>query len=73
MPGLGNELKSPVVWQMYYQWVSIILCFQAVLFYLPRYLWATWEGGRIRMLIKDLGSINLKTIDVFVLYSYSRE
>lgn len=40
---------------MYYQWVSIILCFQALLFYLPRYLWTTWEGGRIRLLVKDLG------------------
>lgn len=55
LPGLGNETESPVVWQMYYQWVSIILCFQALLFYIPRYLWATWEGGRLRLLVKDLG------------------
>lgn len=59
MPGLGNEVESPVVWQMYYQWVSIVLCFQALLFYLPRYLWVTWEGGRLRLLIKDLGTIFL--------------
>lgn len=27
---------------------------QAMLFYVPRYLWKTWEGGRIKMLVLDL-------------------
>lgn len=38
----------------YYQWVCFVLFFQAILFYTPRYLWKTWEGGRIKMLVLDL-------------------
>ncbi|KAG8237843.1 hypothetical protein J437_LFUL002452 [Ladona fulva] len=30
------------------------LSFLAILFYIPRYLWKTWEGGRIKMLVLDL-------------------
>jgi innexin len=26
----------------------------AICFYVPRYLWKTWEGGRIKMLVLDL-------------------
>lgn len=26
----------------------------AICFYIPRYLWKTWEGGRIKMLVLDL-------------------
>lgn len=55
LPGLGNEAGSEILGQKYYQWVSIVLSFQALLFYLPRYLWKTWEGGRMRLLVKDLG------------------
>lgn len=54
LPGLGNEAGEEVLWQKYYQWVSIVLSFQAMLFYLPRYLWKTWEAGRMRLLLKDL-------------------
>ena len=28
--------------------------FQAILFYIPRYLWKTWEGGRVKMLVQDM-------------------
>uniref|UniRef100_A0A1B6CKW9 Innexin n=1 Tax=Clastoptera arizonana TaxID=38151 RepID=A0A1B6CKW9_9HEMI len=38
----------------YYQWVCFVLFFQAMMFYVPRYLWKTWEGGRIKMLVLDL-------------------
>lgn len=61
LPGLGNEAGEEVLWQKYYQWVSIILCFQALLFYLPRYLWKTWEAGRMRLLVTDLGKTKGKT------------
>lgn len=44
-----------VISQKYYQWVCIVFCFQALLFYIPRYLWKNWEGGRLRLLVKDLG------------------
>lgn len=68
-PGIGNLVGRDVVAQgvsshvegvdevkyhKYYQWVCFALFFQAILFYIPRYLWKTWEGGRIKMLVLDL-------------------
>ncbi|XP_014251217.1 innexin shaking-B [Cimex lectularius] len=38
----------------YYQWVCFCLFFQAVLFYMPRWLWKHWEGGKIHALMMDL-------------------
>jgi len=38
----------------YYQWVCFCLFFQAILFYIPRYLWKTWEGGKLKMLSQDM-------------------
>ncbi|KOB65579.1 Innexin [Operophtera brumata] len=32
----------------YYQWVCFVLLGQAVMFYIPRYLWKIWEGGRLK-------------------------
>lgn len=49
--GSGDE---QVKYHKYYQWVCFALFFQAILFYIPRYLWKTWEGGRIKMLVLDL-------------------
>ena len=37
----------------YYQWVCFTLLFQAILFYLPRYMWNSWEGGKIELLVQD--------------------
>ncbi|GJQ72035.1 hypothetical protein Trydic_g3137 [Trypoxylus dichotomus] len=51
---LLNE-HNGIITQKYYQWVCLVFCFQALLFYIPRYLWKTWEGGRLRLLAKDLG------------------
>ncbi|XP_014222354.1 innexin inx2 [Trichogramma pretiosum] len=48
--GEGGERK----YHKYYQWVCFCLFFQAILFYIPRYLWKTWEGGKIKMLSLDL-------------------
>ncbi len=33
---------------------------QALLFYIPRYLWKTWEGGKIKMLVQGM---NVPIID----------
>ncbi|KFM65493.1 Innexin inx2, partial [Stegodyphus mimosarum] len=44
------------VYHAYYQWVCFVLFLQAMLFYVPRYLWKMWEGGRIRALILGLNS-----------------
>lgn len=48
--GLSEKSK----YHKYYQWVCFVLFFQAMLFYIPRYLWKTWEGGRMKMLVMDL-------------------
>ncbi|XP_046984394.1 innexin inx2 [Schistocerca americana] len=57
-PGVGAHVagKDEVKYHKYYQWVCFVLFFQAILFYIPRYLWKTWEGGRIKMLVLDLNS-----------------
>ncbi|CAG2159069.1 unnamed protein product [Oppiella nova] len=38
----------------YYQWVCFVLFFQSTLFYIPRWLWKMWEGGKIQALMMDL-------------------
>ncbi|XP_018334617.1 innexin inx2-like [Agrilus planipennis] len=68
LPGLGNyhdhiKTETPeaadsdegIIKQKYYQWICIVLALQALLFYTPRYIWKNWEGGRLKMLAKDLG------------------
>lgn len=51
---IGRDEESDVKYHKYYQWVCFALFFQALCFYVPRYLWKTWEGGRIKMLVLDL-------------------
>lgn len=55
-PGVSSHVdgEDEVKYHKYYQWVCFVLFFQAILFYVPRYLWKTWEGGRIKMLVLDL-------------------
>lgn len=54
-PGVASpESNDEVKYHKYYQWVCFVLFFQAIFFYIPRYLWKTWEGGRIKMLVLDL-------------------
>jgi len=38
----------------YYQWVCFCLFFQAILFYIPRWLWKNWEAGKVGALTMDL-------------------
>ncbi|XP_066978033.1 innexin inx2-like [Macrobrachium rosenbergii] len=47
-------MKAPVRHHKYYQWVALFLFLQAILFYLPRYIWKSWEAGRLRMLVDRL-------------------
>jgi len=59
---LGREVPHPgvapidgeVKYHKYYQWVCFTLFFQAILFYIPRYLWKVWEGGKLNMLVSGL-------------------
>ncbi|KAF0299509.1 Innexin shaking-B [Amphibalanus amphitrite] len=54
-PGIGKP-KDPddVRYIKYYQWVCFCLFFQAILFYIPRWLWKNWEGGKIHSLLLDM-------------------
>ncbi|GIY16817.1 innexin shaking-B [Caerostris extrusa] len=50
--------RSKEFWFLkYYQWVYFMLFFQAVLFYIPRWLWRMWEGGKMKTLTKDLDNV----------------
>lgn len=55
-PGVAAHVEGEdeIKYHKYYQWVCFTLFFQAILFYIPRYLWKSWEGGRIKMLVLDL-------------------
>lgn len=50
--GINHEKKH----HKYYQWVVLVLFLQALMFYIPRYLWMAYEGGKIKMLAADLDS-----------------
>ncbi|XP_051153949.1 innexin inx7 [Leptopilina boulardi] len=59
-PGVGPMSRhDEIVHHAYYQWVPFILFFQAILFYLPHYLWRSAEGGRLKMLISGLNLASL--------------
>ncbi|XP_037029949.1 innexin shaking-B isoform X3 [Bradysia coprophila] len=57
-PGIDNSQGSrgplTIKHTKYYQWVAFTLFFQAILFYTPRWLWKSWEGGKIHALMMDL-------------------
>lgn len=44
------------VYHAYYQWVCFVLFLQAMLFYIPRYIWKNTEGHRIQNLCMDFNS-----------------
>jgi hypothetical protein len=56
--GVSSHTETEVKYHKYYHWVCFILFFQAISFYMPRYLWKTWEGGRIKMLAGNLNFPN---------------
>ncbi|XP_012284789.1 innexin inx7 [Orussus abietinus] len=59
-PGIGPATKNdPVIHHAYYQWVPFVLFFQAILFYIPHYLWKKIEGGRLKVLVSGLQMASL--------------
>lgn len=48
------------VFHAYYQWVCFVLFFQAMLFYVPHYMWKAAEGGRIRAIRANLSNPLMK-------------
>ena len=56
-PGVATaDEEDEIRYHKYYQWVCFTLFFQAMLFYVPHYLWKMWEGGKCQMLLMDLQS-----------------
>lgn len=56
-PGVSAYVEGDKIkYHKYYQWVYFVLFFQAFCFYVPRFLWKSWEGGRVRTLSLDLNA-----------------
>ncbi|CAG2167453.1 unnamed protein product, partial [Oppiella nova] len=56
-PGVDKSTSTDErVYHSYYQWVCFILAFQALLFYIPRYLWKSWEAGRFKKMLQGLNN-----------------
>lgn len=64
--GVGQEEKGQTerFYLRYYQWVVIFLMIEAIVFYMPRYLWKYWEDGRLNQLADGMGNYFL----MFILY-----
>lgn len=62
MPGLGEDDvhgdRGGVTHHKYYQWVIFMLTLQAGMFYLPRLLWKTAEGGVMKLLVSGLDELH---------------
>jgi len=52
----GNEIRHA-----WYQWVVFVLFLQALACYFPHFLWKSWEGGKLKLLLQDLGGQSLDT------------
>lgn len=55
-PGVASysEHGDTLTYHRYYQWVCFALFFQALWSYSPRYIWKSFEGGRLKALTEDL-------------------
>lgn len=55
-PGVDNDYgeENHKKYYTYYQWVCFVLFFQALLCYLPKYIWDTLEGGLMRSIVMGL-------------------
>jgi len=57
MPGIGPDDDSGHTYHRFYQWVGFVFVLQAGMFYLPRLLWKTAEGGTMKLLTAGLTDI----------------
>ena len=62
--GDGREEKHE-----YYQWIALTLLAQAVLAYIPGWLWSYWEKGHIKEVVGDNG---VKILDDILAHSRDR-
>lgn len=59
-PGVGPGLEEDeIVYHAYYQWVPFVLVLQAIMFYVPRYLWKNMEGGLFTTILAGLDKVTL--------------
>ncbi|XP_053989360.1 innexin inx1 [Hylaeus anthracinus] len=55
-PGVANDFGDVDArkYYTYYQWVCFVLFFQAVMCYVPQWLWNMWEGGLANALVMGM-------------------
>jgi len=56
--GVGPDDNEGHVYHKFYQWVVFVLTIQAGMFYFPRLLWKTAEGGVLKLLTGGLTDID---------------
>ncbi|GBO09131.1 Innexin shaking-B [Araneus ventricosus] len=57
-PGIDSSPVAPHFrFYRYYQWVYFMFFLQAILFYIPRWLWKTWEGRKMETLTSAFDNI----------------
>jgi len=56
-PGLGPDSEGGHHYHKFYQWVIFVLVLQAGMFYFPRLLWKSTEGGVMKLLTANLSDI----------------
>lgn len=62
--GIGIKQRNEErIYQAYYQWVTPTLMIMAVIFYLPHFIWHSWEGGTMNKLLKDIGELKLQRVN----------
>lgn len=52
----GKNEDECITEHPHYQWVALFILVQAAIFYIPRFLWYAWEGGKMASLVGDLAT-----------------
>lgn len=60
----GQKLPEESPYRLWYQWTTIILLIQSVLFYIPHWIWKHCENGWIDAMIKDMRRCDLVDAEV---------
>lgn len=68
-PGVSShsQFGDTIKHHYYYQWVCFSLFFQAIACYIPRYLWKSFEGGRMTALSEGNFNINIIAVHSLIL------
>lgn len=60
----GETEDKELRFYKYYEWIYLTLAVQAILFYVPHYIWKSWEGGHMKMLAVEFTSPVLSEDDI---------